>query len=106
MSVEHPVNQPINQITIYDCGSGDAESYIVGYGDVTRIEATTKSGMHADIPYVRVWKGNVAFAEFCQHNILAVYFVQDVDEHKSACGHTPEDWKCTAVDCPGIAIPF
>lgn len=41
---------------------------------VTRIEAFTKSGMHADIPYVRVWAGDQPVAEFCQHNIVGVYF--------------------------------
>lgn len=48
--------------------------YHVGYNGVTRIEAFTKSGMHANIPYVRVWKGDQPAAEFCQHNIVGVYF--------------------------------
>jgi hypothetical protein len=48
--------------------------FCVGYAGVTRIEATTKSGMHADIPYVRVWNGAHAISEFCQHNIVGVYF--------------------------------
>lgn len=41
---------------------------------VTRIEAFTKSGMHSDIPYVRIWAGDRAVAEFCQHQIVGVYF--------------------------------
>jgi hypothetical protein len=66
---EHPVNQVISAIEI------TAEDfYRVGSSGVTRIEATTKSGMHADIPYVRVWRGESAIAEFCQHNIICVYF--------------------------------
>lgn len=67
---EHPVNQPIEHIVIDDTET----SYTVGRCDVTRIEACTKSGMHADIPYVRVWKGDHCVAEFCQHNIVGVYF--------------------------------
>lgn len=41
---------------------------------VTRIEAFTKSGSFADIPYVRVWCGDRVVAEFCQHQIVGVYF--------------------------------
>lgn len=41
---------------------------------LTRIEACTKPGQYCDIPYVRVWKGDVCEAEFCQHNIVGVYF--------------------------------
>lgn len=48
--------------------------YLVGRGGVTRIEAFTKSGMRADIPYVRVWRGDEPLAEFCQHGIVGVYF--------------------------------
>ena len=66
---EHPINQEIFYITV-----DESDVYRVGLDGVTRIEATIKSGMHADIPYVRVWKGDVAFAEFCQHNIIGVYF--------------------------------
>ena len=54
---------------------GDLQTeHIVGYGGVTRIEAFTKSGMHAYIPYVRVWIGDVPAAEYCQHNIIDVHF--------------------------------
>lgn len=73
MSAEHPISQPIHAITI--CAHPEAEeTYIVGITGVTRIEACTKSGLHADLPYVRVWKGDVCKAEFCQHNIVGVYF--------------------------------
>lgn len=70
---EHPINQPITAITVFEF-EGGAEVYTIGRGGVTRIEATTKSGLHSDIPYVRVYKGELAVAEFCQHNILGVYF--------------------------------
>lgn len=70
---EHPVQQPIRAIDIDTIPSVEG-SYIVGRSGVTRIEACTKSGMHADIPYVRVWAGDTCLAEFCQHNIVGVYF--------------------------------
>ena len=70
---EHPVNQPISMIEIDTIPDSQA-TYRVGRAGVTRIEACTKSGLHADIPYVRVWAGDVCLAEFCQHNIVGVYF--------------------------------
>lgn len=75
-SREHPVAQPIRAIDVYIDADHDPVFYVVGRCDVTRIEACTKSGLHADIPYVRVWKGEVCEAEFCQHNIVGVYFAQ------------------------------
>lgn len=66
---EHPVQQKIAHIAIDDEGS-----HTVGRNGVTRIETCTKSGLHADIPYIRVWNDDVCIAEFCQHNILGVYF--------------------------------
>lgn len=69
---EHPIQQPIRAIDVAPVGGG--YGYEVGREGVTRIEPTTKSGLHADIPYVRVWAGEVALAEFCQHNIIGVYF--------------------------------
>lgn len=78
---EHPVAQEIDSITvelgtehIQETGARYPESYRVGYDGVTRIEACTKSGMHANIPYVRVWRGDVAVGEWCQHQIVGVYF--------------------------------
>lgn len=70
---EHPVQQVIREVDVFLSDDG-ATFYRVGRNDVTRIEACTKSGLHADIPYVRVWKGDVCEAEFCQHNIVGVYF--------------------------------
>ncbi len=70
---EHPVQQKISDIVI-DTIPESQESYSVGRNGVTRIEACTKSGMHADIPYVRVWAGDICLAEFCQHQIVGVYF--------------------------------
>ena len=78
---EHPVDQEIDYIVVehgteglVEVGARYPESYRVGYEGVTRIEACTKSGMHANIPYVRVWRGDVAVGEWCQHNIVGVYF--------------------------------
>lgn len=72
---EHPIQQPIRGIDL-PSDNGRRRNYVVGRGDVTRIEAATKSGMHAYIPYIRVWKGEVCEAEFCQHNIVGVYFAE------------------------------
>jgi hypothetical protein len=70
---EHPIEQPIRAIEI-DTIPEVQGSYTVGRNGVTRIEACTKSGLHANIPYVRVWKGSICEAEFCQHNIVGLYF--------------------------------
>lgn len=72
-SFEHPIEQPIKSVTVVEYENG-YESYTVGSNGITKIEACTKSGMHADIPYVRVWKSDICIAEFCQHNIQGVYF--------------------------------
>lgn len=80
---EHPVEQIIKTIVVSEFEYG-RESYQVGAQGVTRIEACTKSGMYANIPYVRVWAGETAIAEFCQHNICGVYF-----EPASAQGEKP-----------------
>jgi len=72
---EHPIQQPIREIDIF-ITEGETQFYRVGRGGVTRIEACQKSGLHANVPYVRVWKGDVCEAEFCQHNIVGVYFAQ------------------------------
>jgi len=72
---EHPVEQPIRAIDIDTIPESQA-CYVVGRSGVTRIEACTKSGLHADIPYIRVWKDDVCVAEFCQHNIVGVYFAE------------------------------
>lgn len=71
---EHPIQQPIRAIDVYTSPDNGQQYYRVGRCGVTRIEACQKSGLHANIPYVRVWKGDVCEAEFCQHNIVGVYF--------------------------------
>ncbi len=76
---EHPVAQPITHIIVIantDLDGGQAFS--VGHGGVTSIGAATKSGLHANMPYVRVWADDLCVAEFCQHNIVGVYFVPPV----------------------------
>lgn len=53
----------------------DGEGFCkVGHMAVTRIEKHTKSGMHANIAYVRVWAGDHLRAEFCQHSLTGVFF--------------------------------
>lgn len=73
---EHPITQPIRMIQIPCDEGGNPKEYIVGRGGITRIEATTKSGLHADIAYIRVWQGDEAVGEFCQHHLSGVWFEQ------------------------------
>lgn len=73
--VEHPVEQPIRAVSVRETDAG-SEYYEVGRDGVTLIEAATKSGMYADIPYVRIWKGEKCHSEHCQHNVLGVYFTE------------------------------
>lgn len=62
----------IEAVTFHDI---DGEGFHrVGHQDVTHIEKWAKSGMHANIAYVRVWKGEHLVAEFCQHALAGVYF--------------------------------
>ncbi|OAN52838.1 hypothetical protein A7Q26_06480 [Sphingobium sp. TCM1] len=75
MMEEHPIQQPIRAIDIDTIPGGEGR-YIVGRNGVTRIDACQKSGLHANIPYVRVWAGDTCLAEFCQHNIVGVYFAE------------------------------
>lgn len=70
---EHRVTQKIRGIDTYMDGES-MQGFVVGFRGVTRIEACQKSGMHANIPYVRVWAGDTCIAEFCQHNIVGIYF--------------------------------
>ena len=71
---EHPVEQAIFMVTLPPESDGYSPQFRVGRGGVTRIEACTKSGLHADIPYIRVWQGDECVAEFCQHSIAGVWF--------------------------------
>lgn len=111
MAELHPVQQAITAIdidTIPDVQGG----YMVGRNDVTRIEATSKPGMYCDIPYVRVWAGETCLAEFCQHNIVGVYFDREpieapaAVEREAPAGGCPADHTgkgdCLCTDC----IPF
>lgn len=88
---EHPIQQPIREIDIYGDPDGDVLFFRVGRNGITRIEACQKSGMHANLPYVRVWKGDVCEAEFCQHNIVGVYFAEPIAEPTAS---VTKDWIC------------
>lgn len=46
----------------------------VGAAGATRIEKAIKSGLHSDLPYVRVWAGDVVQSEHCQHALTGVFF--------------------------------
>lgn len=75
MSHEHPIQQSIDGVVI-DSIPGSEVAYWVGRRGIDRIEACTKSGLHADIAYIRVWAGENCVGEFCQHNIVGVYFAR------------------------------
>lgn len=76
---EHLEGAVIHSIDIDSIPESQARFEVGCYG-TTRIEAFTKSGMYSDIPYVRVWKGDTPVAEFCQHNIVGVYFAPPTRE--------------------------
>lgn len=80
---EHPIQQPIREVDVYLSDEGST-FYRVGKDGVTRIEACQKSGLHANIPYVRVWAGDNCLAEFCQHNIVGVYFADPAKQSEVA----------------------
>lgn len=115
---EHPVGQAIKSICVIAQNELDGgEQWIVGQHSVTLIEACVKSGMHSHIPYVRVWAGDECLAEFCQHNIVGVYFdprlrpVTDLDRAawKAAGMSNIEDGVCTSCDHPELdcdCLPF
>lgn len=73
MNQAHPIAQAIREIDVYLNEEG-SNFYRLGKDGVTRIEGCTKPGPYCDLPYVRVWKGDACEAEFCQHNIVGVYF--------------------------------
>lgn len=73
MSLEHPIEQVIEWLQV-DAIEHQETTWRVGRTEVTRIEACTKSGMHADIPYLRVWQGDHCAAEYCQHAIVGIGF--------------------------------
>lgn len=77
MKQEHPTKQTILGVSVSQ--KGDNEYYTVGFGGVCEIEPFVKPGMHANIPYIRIWgrkddSDPYVHAEFCQHNIIGVYF--------------------------------
>lgn len=71
---EHPVEQEIAWLQVDTIPDAHGSWTVGGPPGVTRIEAYTKSGMYADIPYLRVWKGDECLAEYCQHNIVGIGF--------------------------------
>lgn len=64
----------VSCVVLYDCGDGTDQSYRVGFAGITKIEQFEKSGMYANIPYLRVYKDDQILSEHCQHNILSVIF--------------------------------
>lgn len=71
---EHPIQQTIRAIQIDTIPGVESEYSVGGTTGVTHIEACEKSGPYSSIPYLRVWAGETCLAEFCQHQIVGVYF--------------------------------
>lgn len=69
-------NPTIRNIRVYGpVGEfGESEEYGVGENGVTEIRQSIKPGMHSDIPYLEIWKGDKLLAVFCQHNVAGVYY--------------------------------
>lgn len=65
--------KPIRGVVI-DTVPDSGNEYNVGRGGCTDIKAITKPGMYSDIPYIQVWLNDEIAAEFCQHNIVGVYY--------------------------------
>ena len=78
--LEHPVTGQEISVIYWAAPEGVCPYFRVGTDGVTRIEKTKKSGMHADIAYVRVWAGDQVISEFCQHQLSAVFFARDGDQ--------------------------
>lgn len=97
---QHPIQQPIREIDVFLSEDGST-FYRVGKDEVTRIEACQKSGLHADIPYVRVWKGDVCEAEFCQHTIVGVYFAPPEADVPAPIKTTADDFDAECVRAAG-----
>lgn len=92
---ERTAEKPIIGIDV--SRSPKIHAYRVGLKGITKIEAFTKPGQHADIPYIGVWKGDQYKAEFCQHNICGVYYAtsEEIAEALAGSGKTI-DWKARA----------
>lgn len=114
MTDAHPIQQSISEIDVYTDADGDLTYFKVGRSEVTLIEACIKPGLHCDIPYVRVWKGDICAAEFCQHGIIGVYFnaetqAEQIARWKAAGCSNIVNGKCTTCDRPDAdcdCLPF
>lgn len=69
----HPVMQPIMATQVPCDDHGNPLDWVVGM-NCTRIEACSKNGEFASIPYIRVWNGGECLAEFSQHRASFVRF--------------------------------
>lgn len=83
MQIEHPIEQQIIHLHISCDEGGNPMDYIVGM-NCSRIEACQKSGMYANIPYIRVYEGDVCLLEACQHNVGYIRFTKEAAE--KVCG--------------------
>jgi hypothetical protein len=94
---------PVLSVT-FPAPYGQIGEYEVGLEDVTRIEQFGQPGLHCDLPYLRVWKGEKVEAEISRHSAVLVRFglptppyIPDKDP-----AHEPDNPRCTCLDC----VPF
>lgn len=50
----------------------EKENIFLGSNGITKIDQIEKSGEMAFIPYIRTWKGEQLFQEFCQHRLIGI----------------------------------
>jgi hypothetical protein len=73
--------QKIRYVTVMLPIEGDeGVGWLVGMNGVTHITATEKPGLHCNIPYIQIWKGECLAAEYCQHGIVGVEFFMDTPQ--------------------------
>lgn len=79
-----PDQQRVIRMMVVGQRNGSAEGYSVGTSGITQIEEVDLPGMFADIPYLRVWRGEAVVAEFCRHNIVGIYFNESTSTNQES----------------------
>lgn len=74
MSDTDPIDPAQRSIRMVVASDIKNEVYRLGMSGVTHIEETIMPGLYGNLPYIRIWKGDIVYAEFCQHGIYGVYF--------------------------------
>lgn len=69
--------RPIAELFV--TGAAAHQGYAVGRDGVTRISRFARFGLHNEIPYVRVHRGDEVLAEFCLHNVIGIQMGEPID---------------------------